>query len=897
MDSTRWQKVQTLFHEAADMPRAEQRVFLETRCGDDSALVSEVLLLLEEDARGGSLLDGDVAEVASQIFNDPSSGPLPFKEFGPYRIKQALGEGGMGVVYLAEREDLGNEVAIKILRDAWVSPARRERFNAEQRTLAQLNHPSIARLYDADTSPDGTPFFVMEYVEGVPLTDYFRRKKCTIPERLRLFRAVCEAVLYAHQHAVIHRDLKPSNILVKEDGSIRLLDFGIAKHLENLGELVDQTITGLRLMTPAYAAPEQIRGEQVGIHSDVYSLGVVLYEMLAGRLPFDLSSCTPAQAEKVLTEQEATKPSDVAAKTAVAASLSAETSGSAVTASRAAWADLDVLCLTAMHKDPQRRYQSVEALIRDVDHYLNAEPLEARPDTWHYALGKFVRRHWQLVSAAAVMFTLLVGLVIFYTVRLTRARNAALMQAARTQTIQRFMLNLFQGGDPSAGPADDLRVVTLLDRGVQEARSLDAEPAVQAELFETLGGIYQKLGKLEQADALMESALAKREALYGPDSTETAKGLLALGSVRDAEARYPDAERLIRQALDRDRRHLPANDPAVAKAMLALGGVLEDRGAYDQSIAILEQTVQLYSAPGSEPSDLADSLYELGNAEFYAGHYEKSEEINQRALAIYKQIYGERHPRVADVLINLGAIRLDTGHYPEAEQYDRQALNIVQAWYGKDNPETATDLTILARSLVYQKRYDEASDLLQQSLAIKERTFGKVHPSVASTLNELGSVALQEDKYDAAEQYFERMADIYRTDYGEQHYLYATALSNLASVYTAQHQWTRAEKLYRQAIPIYEESQSPTHINTGIARIKLGRTLLRQQRYADAEVETHAGYDILSPQMDPKVSWLMNARKDLAEEYDGMKQPEQAAKFRAETAATEAKPVVNSAKK
>jgi len=875
------------------MPASEQRVFLETHCGGDAGLISEVLILLEEDARGGSLLDGNVADVASQIFNDLRTGPLPFKEFGPYRIKQALGEGGMGVVYLAEREDLGNQVAIKILRDAWVSPARRERFNAEQRTLAQLNHPSIARLYDADTSPDGTPFFVMEFVEGVPLTDFCKTQRCSIAQRLRLFRAVCEAVLYAHQHAVIHRDLKPSNILVKGDGSIRLLDFGIAKHLENLGELVDQTITGLRLMTPAYAAPEQIRGEQVGIQSDVYSLGVVLYELLAGQLPFNLTKCTPSQAEKVLTEQEAEKPSQVAGKAAAAA----EANGRGVSASRAAWADLDVLCLTAMHKDPQRRYQSVEALIRDVNHYLDGEPLEARADTWRYTLGKFVRRHWRLVSAAAVVFALVVGLVIFYTVRLTRARNAALMQAARTQRIQRFMLNLFQGGDPAAGPADDLRVVTLLDRGVQEARSLDAEPAVQAELYETLGGIYQKLGKLEQADSLMESALAKREALYGPDSTETAKGLLALGSLRDAEARYGDAERLIRQALEQDRRLLPANDPAVAKAMLALGGVLEDRGAYDQSIAILEQTVQLYSAPGAESVELADSSYELANAHFYAGHYEKSEEINERALAMYKQIYGERHPRIAEILINLGAIQLDTGHYAAAEQYDRQALDIVQGWYGKDNPETATDLTILARSLVYQKRFDEASDLLQQSLAIKERTLGKVHPSVASTLNELGSVALQEGKYDAAEQYFTRMGDIYRTEYGEQHYLYATALSNLASVYTAQQQWSRAEKLYRQAIPIYVESQSPTHINTGIARIKLGRTLLRQHRYGDAEAETHAGYDILRTQMDPKVSWLVNARKDLLEEYEGLKQPEQAAKFRAEIAANEAKLPETSARK
>src|SRR5271156_5723992 len=560
MDSSRWQKVQSLFHEAAELPESERRNFLESKCADDAGLINEVVMLLQEDSRGGSLLDRDIAHVAHQVFHDPSSDSPPFKEFGPYRIIKMLGEGGMGVVYLAEREDLGSQVAIKILRDAWLSPARRARFAAEQRTLAQLNHPSIARLYDADTSPDGTPFFVMEYVEGIPLTNYCRQHHGAVPERLRLFRDVCEAVLYAHQHAVIHRDLKPSNILVKADTTVRLLDFGIAKQIESLGDSVEQTITGLRLMTPAYAAPEQIRGEQVGIQADVYSLGVVLYELLAGRLPFELSKLTPTQAERILTEQEPERPSTVSQDENVA------------DASRAAWADLDVLCLTAMHKDARQRYQSVDALIRDVDHYLKGEPLDAQPDTLRYIVGKFVRRNWKTLSATAAVLATIVGLVIFYTVRLTRARNAALAQAERTERIQQFMLNLFQGGDPSAGPSDDLRVVTLLDRGVQEARSLDTEPAVQAELFETLGGIYQKLGKLEQADALMESAMAKREALYGPDSTETAKGLLALGSLRDAEARYGDAERLIRQALDRDRRHLPANDPAVAKAMLALGG-------------------------------------------------------------------------------------------------------------------------------------------------------------------------------------------------------------------------------------------------------------------------------------------------------------------------------------
>src|ERR1700676_916402 len=516
MDSDRWQKIQTLFHQAADFPEAEQRIFLENQCAGDAALVSEIMILLEEDARGASLLDGDIARVAHQILHDPVAAPPPFKEFGPYRIQRALGEGGMGVVYLAEREDLGSQVAIKILRDGWLSPTRRDLFAAEQRTLAQLNHPSIARLYDADTSPDGSPFFVMEYVEGVPLTVYCDKNNCSIHGRMRLFRTVCEAVLYAHQHAVIHRDLKPSNVLVKNDETLRLLDFGISKHLKSFGDSADKTMTGLRFMTPAYAAPEQIRGEQVGIHTDVYSLGVILYELLAGRLPFDVSNRTLSQAEKILTQEETEKPSAVADRIL---HLPQHSDG-VTSASKIEWADLDVLCLTAMHKDLQRRYRSVEALIRDIDHYLKGEPLEAQPDTLAYRVRKFVSRNRQPVAAVAAVLTLVVGLVIFFTVRLAIARNAALTEAARTQRIQKFMTNLFQGGDASAAPAESLRVVTLLDRGVQEAQSLNAEPEVQADLYETLGSIYQKLGKLDQANTLLNSSLEERKSLYGSDAAQ-----------------------------------------------------------------------------------------------------------------------------------------------------------------------------------------------------------------------------------------------------------------------------------------------------------------------------------------------------------------------------------------
>jgi serine/threonine protein kinase/Tfp pilus assembly protein PilF len=890
MDSTRWEQIQTLFHEVADLPEPEQRTFLKAACGDDDELVAEVLALVEEDARGTSLLDRDLAQVAQQVLDEATPVSLPIKEFGPYRIKEALGEGGMGVVYLAERIDLGSLVAIKILRDAWLSPARRERFASEQRTLAQLNHPSIARLYDADTLEDGTPWFVMEYVEGVPLTDYCSQHACSIEERLQLFRAVCEAVQYAHQHAVIHRDLKPSNILVKADGAVRLLDFGIAKQLESLETptgrvqpINDQTMTGLRLMTPAYAAPEQVRGDRVGVHTDVYSLGVILYELLAGELPFDLSKLTPGEAEALIVGQDPEKPSAVAHRRAGLA-------GSNITsASKTAWADLDVLCLTAMHKDTGRRYQSVEALIRDVDHYLKAEPLEARADTFRYRLGKFVRRNRRAVSAAALVFTIVVGLVIFFTVRLAKARNAALEEAARTQRIQRFMMNLFQGGDESVGPGDSMRVVTLLDRGVQEAQSLNSDPKVQAELYQTLGTIYEQLGKFDQADTLLQSAVERRKALSGPDSTEVAESLIALGQLRSDQAQYDEAEQVIRQGLEMSKRHLPPTHPRVGRAMYALGEVLVNEGKYDQGIQVLNEAVRIQSAPGGVTADLAESLTELANAQFYAGHLDISNSLNLRVVAMDRQLYGDRHPNVAEDLMNLGAIQTEWGHYAETEHYYRQALDIIQGFYGKNHPETASVMTSLGRSLNAQGRFNEAADMLREALGIQERVYGPVHPRVASALGELGKVALQQGKLDEAEADFRRQADIYREVYKGKHFYIGSALANLGGVYMERKQYARAERSFRDALQIYAETLPANHLNVAIARIKLGRALIPQHRYADAEVESLAGYGILMKQTNPPANWLQNVRKDLVEEYGALHQPEQAAKFQAELADAQSK--------
>ena len=879
MDGARWERVQELFHAAAGLPAAARREWLASACGGDAALLAEVTSLLEADADGHAALDRGVASLAADVLDDPAAVAGAGRRFGAYRVLQVLGEGGMGVVYLAEREDLRSLAAIKVLRDAWLSPARRERFAMEQRTLAQLSHPSIARLYDAGALPDGTPYFVMEHVRGVPLTEYCRRKDCPIPERLALFRQVCEAVLHAHHHAVLHRDLKPSNILVTEGGEVKLLDFGIAKQLESLDAPSDRTRTGLRLMTPAYAAPEQIRGERVGLHTDVYSLGIILYELLTGRLPFDLEHHTPAEVETIVSRHDPVRPSAVA----LAAGRSAGTS-TARSLGRTSWADLDVLCLTAMHKDPARRYRTVDALMGDIDHYLAGDPLEARPDSLGYRLGKFVRRHRTGVAAAVLGLAFMSGLVGFYTVRLTRARNAAVAEAARTQRIQGFMLGLFQGGDDAVGPAESLRVVTLLDRGVEESRNLDREPAVRAELLHTLGDLYQKVGNLSRAETLLTTALEERRALPGGNGADVARSLVALGLLRAEEARYDEAERLVREGLDLARRAAPPGDPSIDNATGALGHVLQQRGAYDDAIAVQQSLADrlALSAPGS--AEEASALSALASSHFYAGRYDVSDSLNTIVIAMSRRLHGANHPLVAEDLVNLGATQFERGEYAAAERHYREALAISETWYGPDHPKVAAHATMLGRALLYQDRDGEAEAELRRSLAIRERVYGPDHPMVASTVNELGNIAVKRERLDEAEAHYRRMVSIYRTAYRDRHYLIGIAQGNLAGVYLARGDLARAEPLYRDAVRRYAETQGPEHMNTGIGRIKLGRALLRSGKYADAARESLAGYEIVSRQASPGVSFLKAARRDLIAAYDSLGTPDMAARFRAEIA-------------
>ncbi|MEO8450527.1 MAG: serine/threonine-protein kinase [Gemmatimonadota bacterium] len=819
-----WEQLADAFDELVGLPPEARAAALSRLAGDVAALRARLEAMLHADGQGRHPLDRDVAAAAGDLIGAAPDAP---EQIGAYRLMRPLGEGGSAVVYLATRADVGHQVAIKILRDAWLSPARRDRFLVEQRTLAQLSHPGIAQFHDADVLPNGTPWLAMEYVPGQPLTDYCRDRGLGVRDKLLLVRAVAEAVQYAHRHAIIHRDLKPSNILVTGDGNVKVVDFGIAKHLE-AADGSDTTRTGLRMLTPAYAAPEQLDHSGVGTYTDVYALGVVLYELLLGRLP--AAPPEPSQEE-----------------------------------------DLDVLCATAMHPDPLRRYRDMDGMIRDIDHFLAAEPLEARPDSFGYRAGKFVRRHAAAVVAAALALVAVVGLIAFYTVRLKQARDAALAESARTARVQRFTQNLFEGGDPSAAPADTLKVITLLDRGLQEARSLEADPRTQSELFQTLGTIYQKLGRLETADTLLLASLEQRKKLSGPNDRTVAEAQIALGLLRMDQARYDEAEQLVRGA----------QRPADAASTAALGRVLEAKGDYPAALLVLTEAVHLLRLRDGGSTDYAAAVTELANTHFYAGNYDASDSLNREVLSLDRRRHGPRHPSVAEDLINLGATEFERGKYRQAEDYYRQALNITRSWYGEEHYATAGNLTMLGRALVREERWDEATATLRQALVIREKVFGPMHPNVASTVNELGTIELRRERYPEAERYYARAVDIYRTAYHGKHYLIGIGLSNVGSVRLGQGDNVGAEKVFREALARFSETLSANHSNVGIIRIKLGRALVRQRRWADAVAETKAGHDILAKQASPSIRFLEWARADLTTAYAALGRPAEAAKYAA----------------
>ncbi|MGH9308721.1 MAG: protein kinase domain-containing protein [Vicinamibacterales bacterium] len=866
MNPERDHRVEEIFERVVEAPPTERRRRLVELCAGDDTLASAVWPLVEADAADHPLLSLGGAELAAALLDSGRGAAFP-RRFGRYVIREHVAEGGVGSVYLADRDDLGDRVAVKFLHDSWTSPARRERFASEQRTLAGLNHGHIARLYDAGVT-DGTPWFAMEYVEGPAITGYCARKGLDLRGRLQLFRTVCEAVSYAHRNLIVHLDLKPANILVNGDGEVKLVDFGIARHLTEAGGSAEKTATGQRLLSINYAAPEQIRGEALGVQTDVFALGVVLYELLAGRPPADLSSANASELTRWLHEEPA-RPS-------IAAHAPDRP---AVHASGAEWRELDVICLTALRRERAARYATVDHLLRDVDHFLADEPLEARTGTLrYYTMRKFVSRRRHALATAAAALIVLASTSVFFTVRLVDARDRAVASEVRMERVHRLMLNLFEGDDSAAGPAGELRVASLLDRGVREANALDTEPDMQAELRRTLGGLYHKLGHLDPAEPLLRSSLAGLQAALGQDHPQTVKARLALALLRIDQAEPDEARRLVDGAVRASRRRPRVDRIELATANAVLGKALLTEGDYAAAVPLLEGSVNVLSA-GPPSVELSEALGDLANAQYYLGQIDASQRTNLRSLTLDRQMFGDRHPHVAVDLYNLGNIRLDWGDYGGGEELFRQALQINEAWYGPDHPKTASTVLMTGRSLAYLGRLDEAATLYDRAADVMRATYGEQHPRFASVLSLRGDLAREEGDLDGAERLFRRAAQTFKDTAGERHEFYLHQLSNLGSVALARREWIRAEQLLASAVKVLREVV-PDQRYTAIAQIRLGAALAGANRHAEAEHPLVEGYQSLRRLTRHESAEIRSARETLLAVYDALKMPDKAAALR-----------------
>lgn len=692
---------------------------------------------------------------------------------GVYRLIEPLGRGGMGEVYLGERADgrFEQKVAVKLVKRGMDSVEILRRFARERRILARLEHPGIARLLDAGETPDGRPYFVMERVEGEAITEYCRARDVSLEDRLRLFACCCDAVDAAHRGLVVHRDLKPSNILVTPDGQVKLLDFGIAKLLGDEGE-GQLTRLGGRVLTPAYAAPEQILGGGVTVATDVFSLGVVLYELLTGALPYDRRAPTPHELASRVERESADRPSTAAGRIVEADGADRK---------RERWVrrlrgDLDTITMRALSHEPERRYPSAAALAEDLRRYLTSRPVLARPDSRAYRLRKFVIRHRLSVAASGVVAAAVLAALAVSLGQTAAARR----EAERAAAAQAFLTSLFEEVDPerSAGSAPTVR--DLLERGSKRLdRDLAQQPELRAEMQALLGRVFDQLALPDQGEALWRRALETRMKLFGPDDARTAKAKKGLAISLARQARHAEAEPLFRELLEHERAL--GDERELASVLLTYGLHKQLIGEYAASEELLERAVALLESAG-EPGlpQLAKALNNLGLTYWRQGRQRAAIEVFERAVEIKTKQEGRHSGGVAATLHNLTQLHREVGELDIAERYGQEALALEEAIYPPNHPSIAKTLEALGG--IAQKRGDRAKAraLYERSIKIYESSQRPDHPDLAYTLRHLAGLLREEGKTQEAMSLYERGLALRRKAFGDRHPHVAESWHDLA---------------------------------------------------------------------------------------------------------------------
>ncbi|MBL8764149.1 MAG: serine/threonine protein kinase, partial [Phycisphaerae bacterium] len=733
---------------------------------------------------------------------------------GRYTIVRVLGEGGMGTVYEAQQESPKRTVALKVIRAGYLSPELLRRFTQESQVLGRLQHPGIAQVYEAGMAKDERghelPFFAMEFIKGVPLTEYVTQKKLGTRDRLELVAKVCDAVYHAHQKGVIHRDLKPGNIIVDESGQPKILDFGIARATDSdIQQTTLQTDIGQLIGTIPYMSPEQVSGDpnDLDTRSDVYALGVIAYEILAGRLPYDLQRKMIHEAARIIREEDPTRLSSI---------------------NRTLRGDVETIVAKALEKDKLRRYQSAESFASDIRRYLKHEPITARPASTWYQAARFARRNRGLVAGLAAAFLLLVAGLVGTSYGLRQAvasrnaealqRKTAEVQRDKAEKIAEFMSDTLKGAGPSVARGRDITMLKeMMDAAAARIENGDLKDAPEAELRlrATIGIAYRELAVYDAAQRMLEPAVSLARSTHAADDLTTAEAVANLGRLLQVRGDLARAEPLYRESLEMKKRLFPGDHPDVATGLNNLGDLLRARGDLAGAEPPLRKALEMYQRlfPGDHPN-VAIGLGNLANLLQARGDLAGAEPLCRESLEMTKRLFSGDHPNVATGLNNLAGLLHARGDLAGAEPLFEQALQMQRRLFPGDSPEVATGLNNLA--LMYRARGDTAGaeTLCRESLEMKRRLFQGDHPAVAASLSNLANILGDRGDLAGAEPLCRQSLEMYQHLFPGDHPSVATGLNNLAALLQQRGDLTGAEPLIREAMEMRKRVLGDEHPDT-----------------------------------------------------------------------------------